>query len=206
MGPEGRFRNGRARKRTVCRIFFGKVWAATYIRGHMNTAKPLLISEMLTPASISLNLRGADRDAVLEELVNLVPQLTREPQGRATLLRALQEREMLHSTAVGDGVALPHARNALVGLVDDCIVVFGRHPKGVSFGALDRLPAQIFFLLVAPTVTQHLAILARVSRLVRDAKLRGDLLKATAPEQALRAIRELEEKMQAGLTSPTAGR
>lgn len=172
----------------------------------MNTAKPLLISEMLTPASISLNLRGADRDAVLEELVNLVPQLTREPQGRATLLRALQEREMLHSTAVGDGVALPHARNALVGLVDDCIVVFGRHPKGVSFGALDRLPAQIFFLLVAPTVTQHLAILARVSRLVRDAKLRGELLKATAPEQALRAIRELEDKMQAGLTSPTAGR
>jgi mannitol/fructose-specific phosphotransferase system IIA component (Ntr-type) len=162
----------------------------------MNNAKPALVSELLSPAGINLNLRSNDRDSVLSELVQLVPQLAESPDGRETLLRALRERELLHSTGVGDGVALPHARNALVGLVDACVIALGRHPRGIPFGAIDRVPTQLFFLLIAPTVTQHLSMLARVSRLVRDAKLRRDLLNAATPEQAIRAIHELEAKMQ----------
>lgn len=162
----------------------------------MNTAKPTLVSDLLSSAAINLNLKGIDGDSVLVELVNQVPQLADQPAGRDTLLRALRERELLHSTGVGDGVALPHARNALVGLVDECIIVIGRHPRGVSFGAVDRAPTQLFFLLIAPTVTQHLSMLARVSRLVRDPKLRKDLLNATSAEQVIRVIREQELKMQ----------
>jgi len=162
----------------------------------MNAARPTLVSDLLSPGAINLNLKGADRDSVLRELVEQVPQLRARPEGRETLLRALLERESLHSTGVGDGVALPHARNALVGLVDGCIMVLGRHPRGIPFGAEDRAPTQLFFLIVAPTVTEHLSMLARVSRLVRDARLRRDLLNATTPEQAIRLIRELELKMQ----------
>jgi fructose PTS system EIIBC or EIIC component len=158
----------------------------------------LMLSELLSPAAINLNLNSADRDAVLEELVNQVPQLAGQPQGRETLLRALREREQLHSTGIGDGIALPHSRNALVGLVEHSVIVFGRHPHGISYGAIDAVPARLFFLLVAPTVTQHLAILARLSRLLHDPKLCQELLRADRPEQVIDLIRNAENKERGG--------
>ena len=111
------------------------------------------------------------------------------------MLRALHEREQLHSTGIGDGIALPHSRNALVGLVDQPIMVFGRHKQGIPYDAIDGVPARLFFLLVAPTVTQHLAILARLSRLLRDPKLRQSLLTADKPEKVIALIREAEAKL-----------
>ena len=155
----------------------------------------VVLSELLSVPTIKLSLTGMDRDGVLQELVNLIPRIEENPEMRTTLLRALHEREQLHSTGIGDGVALPHARNALVGLVDKPIIVFGRHPKGIPYGSIDGKPAQLFFLLVAPTVTQHLAILARISRVLRDAKLRQALLKSDKSEKALALIKEAEGKL-----------
>jgi mannitol/fructose-specific phosphotransferase system IIA component (Ntr-type) len=161
----------------------------------MNKTNPVMISSLLSPATINLNLKSVDRDAVLAELVNQVPQLANEPEARETLLRALHEREQLHSTGIGDGIALPHARNALVGLVDEPIVVFGRSAAGIPYGSIDRVPARLFFLLVAPTVTQHLALLARISRVLRDPKLRQELLNAQGSERIRAIIRDAEAKL-----------
>jgi mannitol/fructose-specific phosphotransferase system IIA component (Ntr-type) len=160
----------------------------------MKNSHSVVLSELLSPATIALDLKSADRDAVLSELVNQIPQLAARPDARQTLLRALREREQLHSTGIGDGIALPHARNALVGLVDEAIVVFGRHNGGIPYDAIDSVPARLFFLLVAPTVTQHLAILARLSRLLRDPKLRQNLLTADRVESVLALVREAEGK------------
>jgi mannitol/fructose-specific phosphotransferase system IIA component (Ntr-type) len=154
-----------------------------------------VLSELLPPAAINLDLKSADRDSVLGELVDQIPQLAGGPEARQTLLRALHEREQLYSTGIGDGIALPHSRNALVGLVDEPIMVFGRHAKGIPYGAIDSVPARLFFLLVAPTVTQHLAILARLNRLLRDRKLRQSLLAADKPEKVIALIREAEAKL-----------
>jgi mannitol/fructose-specific phosphotransferase system IIA component (Ntr-type) len=158
----------------------------------MKNLSPMLLSNLLTPAAINLNLKSVDREAVLGELVNQIPELTEQPDARNTLLRALHEREQLHSTGIGDGIALPHTRNALVGLVDHPIIVFGRHADGIPYGAIDAVPARLFFLLIAPTVTQHLAILARLSRVLRDPKLRRNLLAADKPEKVIGLIREAE--------------
>jgi len=64
-----------------------------------------------------------------------------------------------------------------------------------SYNAIDGIPARLFFLLIAPTVTQHLGILARLSRVLRDPKLRQSLLAAEQPEQVIALIREAEEKL-----------
>jgi mannitol/fructose-specific phosphotransferase system IIA component (Ntr-type) len=153
------------------------------------------ISELLSPRSINLNLKSSDRDSVLAELVNQIPQLADQPAARETLLRALHDREQLHSTGIGDGIALPHARNALVGLVDHSIIVFGRHPTGIAYGAIDQIPARLFFLLIAPTVTQHLGILASISRLLRDPRLRQNLLAVDKPEKVITVLKEAENKI-----------
>lgn len=155
----------------------------------------ILLTNLLSPARINLLLAGADRDAVLEELVAQIPELASQPQARATLLRALREREQLHSTGIGDGVALPHARNALVGLVNEAVVVFGRHGQGIPYGAIDRAPAKLFFLILAPNVTQHLGILARLNRILRDSKLRQHLLSAETPQGVMDLIGQAEAKL-----------
>lgn len=160
-----------------------------------NADKRPALGELLSPATIKLQLSGQNRDAVLTELVALIPEIADRPEDRQTLLRALQERELLHSTGIGDGVALPHARNALVGLVDHPILVFGRHDGGISYSAIDGAPAQLFFLLIAPTVTQHLAILARLGRMLRDPKLRKALLSADHAEKVISLVRDAEAKM-----------
>lgn len=160
----------------------------------MSDSGTVVLSELISPPTINLNLTGANRDAVLEELVAQVPALADQPEARQTLLRALREREQLHSTGIGDGVALPHARNALVGLVRKPVIVFGRHAKGVPYGAIDGVPANLFFLVIAPTVTQHLAALARISRLLRDPKLRKSLLLADSSKKVQSLFREAEAK------------
>lgn len=161
----------------------------------MNGSGSQALHELLVPARINLNLQSTDRESVLKELVAQIPELAEQPEARKTLLRALQEREQLHSTAIGDGIALPHSRNALVGLVDRSLVVFGRHATGIAYGAPDSEPARLFFLVVAPTVTQHLAILARLIRLLRDPKLRQALQNADKPEKVLAVFRDAEAKL-----------
>jgi mannitol/fructose-specific phosphotransferase system IIA component (Ntr-type) len=153
------------------------------------------LAQLLTPGRIKLDLESNDRESVLKELVEQVPELAQRLDARKTLLRALQEREQLYSTGIGDGIALPHSRNALVGLVDSPLIVFGRHATGISYGAPDALPARLFFLVVAPTVTQHLAILARLIRLLRDPKLRANLQAAETVEQLVALVGEAEARI-----------
>jgi nitrogen PTS system EIIA component len=160
----------------------------------MNASR-LKLSELITPAHFNLSLKGKHRDEVLWELVTCVPDIAHEPHAQQTLLRALQEREQLHSTGIGEGIALPHARNALVGLVEHPVIVCGRHTRGIPFGAIDGEPARLFFLLVAPTVTLHLAVLARISRLLRDIKLRQQLFMVEKPELACAAFSDAEARM-----------
>src|SRR2546429_9282661 len=111
--------------------------------------KRLLITDLISAATIELHLRGRQRDDVLGELVALIPEIADRLEARQTLLRALQEREHLHSTGIGDGVALPHARNALVGLVEKPVVVVGRHEAGIAYGTLDAPPVKLIILLVS---------------------------------------------------------
>lgn len=163
----------------------------------MNTSGPgaVVLSALLSPATIKLSLAGSQRDEVLQELVGQLPELANRPEARQTLLQALRDREQLHSTGIGGGIALPHARNALAGVVDRAVIVFGRHVQGIPYGAVDGVPARLFFMLVAPTVQQHLAILARISRLLRDAALREKLLTTDTPEKAMALIRDAESRM-----------
>ncbi len=152
----------------------------------------LWLSDFIAPEAVELNLRGHQRDAVLAELVEHVPEIAGQPDAQQTLLRALQEREQLHSTGIGDGIALPHARSTVAGLVRRPAIIFGRHPQGIPFGAIDGAPVRIFFLLVATEVTQHLQFLARLSRLLRDPRLRQNLLATDKPEKVIALIREAE--------------
>ena len=162
----------------------------------MQNSGSVTLSELLSPARIKLELESNDRESVLGELVNCIPELSDRPEAKQTLLRALHEREQLHSTGIGDGIALPHSRNALVGLVDQPVVVFGRHPQGIAYGAPDAIPARLFFLIVGPEASagQHVKVLSRIARLVRRDTLREQLCQADTPDQFYSALLDAEAR------------
>ncbi|MDX2167089.1 MAG: PTS sugar transporter subunit IIA [Deltaproteobacteria bacterium] len=149
----------------------------------------LLTSEGLVEPA----LHGTDKTAVLRELAT---HLAAQSPGidAAHLVEVLWERERLGSTAIGDGIAIPHGK--LPGL-QGVIGAFGRHPAGVDFDSLDGTPTHLFFLLVAPedSVGQHLKALARVSRLLKDRAFRERLLAAPDRAALYALIREEDEKL-----------
>ena len=123
------------------------------------------------------NLQARRRTSALEEMVQaLVPAgVTRYP---AAILDLLAQREALGSTAIGKGVAVPHARSALIA---ERAVLIARSVRGIDFDAPDGKPVQLIFLIVAPSVGQdpiYLKLLADIVRAVRLTKVRQRLLEA----------------------------
>jgi nitrogen PTS system EIIA component len=154
----------------------------------------LTVANVITPARINLNLTASDKNGVLRELCALVLD-PHEERLFETLFQALRAREDLCPTCVTEGVAIPHARNALVGLVDTPVLAYGRHNRGVDFGALDGKPVHHFFLLCAPNVRQHLQLLSRLARLVNNPDFRAWLDAAQKPEDIIALIQEAEPRI-----------
>jgi mannitol/fructose-specific phosphotransferase system IIA component (Ntr-type) len=150
------------------------------------------IGGYLDPRAVSLHLQSNTRDDVLRELVNLIPELQNRAPEQLSLWQALADREKLHTTAVGEGLAFPHARNAMGNLIKRPVIVVGRHNEGVAWGAADNKSVQLLFMLVAPSLTEHLHLLGQMSRILRNAKVREELMRATAPEQVIEILKNGE--------------
>jgi nitrogen PTS system EIIA component len=151
----------------------------------------LTVEGALSLNRVNLSLAGSDKDAVLRELTAMVIPPAKK-QLSDTLFQALKAREDLCSTCVDEGVAIPHSRNAIVGLVSEPVIAYGRHLNGIDYGALDGKPVRHFFLLCAPNVRQHLQLLARLARLIKEPNFRNALSNAQNAEQVLGLIHDSE--------------
>ena len=137
------------------------------------------IEDILAEELVIPSLRGHTKPEIIAEMAAVVVEHHPEIDHQR-LLQALEERERLNSTALGEGVAIPHGKLAGVKRV---VAAFGRSQEGVDFQSLDGKPTHLFFLLVAPedSAGAHLKALARISRLLKDGTFRERLL--VAPEQ-----------------------
>jgi len=152
-----------------------------------------LSSDAIIPA-----LAGATKGEVLAEMAAflcarqaaLVGQVAIDPQA---LRRVLEERELLASTAIGDGIAIPHGK---VDTIDRLVGVLGRSVPGLAFDSIDGKPTHLVFMLVAPSNSAgaHLKALARLSRLFRDANFRQRLLDAPDGATMYKTIAEEDGK------------
>ena len=151
------------------------------------------ITDFLDATMVIPNLKGKDKNSVLKEMAEWMAAHDPSLDARRSL-EALLERERDSSTAIGDGVAIPHAKMAGVQRV---IGLFARSPEGVDFHSLDGGPTHLFFLLIAPENSpgDHLKALARISRLLKDAGFRARLMRGKTAEEIFHAIREEDEKL-----------
>jgi PTS system nitrogen regulatory IIA component len=146
------------------------------------------IGDILGEDLVIGSLRGRTKDELIEELARVV-SAHRPDINHDRLVEALEERERLNSTALGEGVAIPHGK--LPGL-KQVVAAFGRSLEGVDFQSLDGKPTHLFFLLAAPedSAGAHLKALARISRLLKDDTFRARLMKAADAHELYAAIRD----------------
>ena len=151
------------------------------------------IGEVLKESCVVDNLKGKTKKDILLELVevlkneNLIEDVAR-------VVNVILDREKLGSTGIGDGVAIPHGK--MKGL-NDFLCVFGRSSEGVDFDAVDRKPVHIFFLLLAPenSVSIHLKMLSRISKILRDPSFRKRLIELGDKKEIYRNIIEEDNKV-----------
>jgi len=152
----------------------------------------LKITDFLDTSRVIPDLKGRDKNGVLKEMADWMA--SQDPSVDAKkLLAVLLERERVSTTAIGEGVAIPHGKMPRVKRVSG---VFARSLQGVDFDSLDGGLTHLFFLLVAPedSAADHLKALARISRLLKDTAFRARLMKEKSREEIFNTIKEEDEK------------
>jgi PTS system nitrogen regulatory IIA component len=146
------------------------------------------ITTFLKREFIIEELQAVTKEEVLAEMAAVLMPAG-SPDDQDEMVRVLMARERLGSTGIGDGIAIPHGK---IGGLDDLRIAIGRSHQGVDFNALDGKPAHLFFLLMAPENSsgQHLKVLARISRLLKDNVLRKNLMEAESAAELFKLLVE----------------
>jgi DNA binding domain, excisionase family len=156
---------------------------------------PPSLLESLEAGGIFYNLPDSSKELALRAVVQLLPL----PEGtdRELLLRLFLAREASATTAIGDGIALPHVRNPIVLHVARPMVILCFLERPVDFGALDGKPVQTLFTLICPTMRSHLQALARLSHALHDEMFRKVVMRRGQREEVLREARRVDAALVA---------
>jgi len=152
----------------------------------------LKITDFLDSSRIIPDLKGRGKQGILKEMTDWLASQDPSLNGQR-LFEIVLEREKVSTTAIGEGVAIPHGK---VPGIRRVFGVFARSPQGVDFDSLDGGLTYLFFLLAAPedSTADHLKALARISRLLKDSAFRARLMKEETKEKIFAAIKEEDEK------------
>jgi nitrogen PTS system EIIA component len=144
----------------------------------------------LDRGGIHYNIAGTLREEVLSE----VAKLPGVPTGvdRSLLHQLLVGRERTSSSAIGNGMAIPHTRDPLVVRVPEPVLLLCFLASPVDFHAIDGQPVQVLFTLLSPSVPKHLQVLSRLGALLHDELFRALLLRAAPPEAIVARLEALE--------------
>jgi PTS system nitrogen regulatory IIA component len=174
-----------------------KVRVSLDLFDHLDTdaeSVPTLV-EALEAGGIHYQLKDTNKAQAIASLVQILP--LPDDVDRDLLLRLFLAREAAASTAVGDGIAIPHVRNPIVLHVAQPVVTlaFLEHP--IDFGALDGKPVHVLFSIISPTNRSHLQLLSRLSFALHDAKLREMVVRMAPREQIMQEVHRVETGMGA---------
>ena len=161
-----------------------------------SAAAPLSsLADALRAGGIYYRVDGADKDSVLRSVVEIL-RLPEEVD-REFLFQVLLARESLGSTAIGDGIAIPHVRNPVVLHIAQPSVTLCFLEKPIQFGALDNQPVNTLFTIISPTVRSHLHILSRLAYLLREPEMKTAVKQQASRDDILRVVGRLEETLPA---------
>lgn len=153
------------------------------------------IQDLLNKKVMLLDLQATTKEAAIDEMINSLVD-----NGVVTdfdvFKAGIMAREAQTSTGLGDGIAMPHSKNAAV---KEATVIFAKSNKGVDYESLDGQPTDLFFMIVAPEGANdtHLAALAELSKYLMQDGFADRLRKVTSPDEVIAAFNTGEEEAQA---------
>jgi PTS system nitrogen regulatory IIA component len=148
------------------------------------------LTEALRTGGIYYRIGGDDKASVLHHVVETL-RLPGEVD-REFLYEVLLAREALGSTAIGDGIAIPHVRNPVILHLERPLVTVCFLERPVDFGALDGKPVNVLFTLISPTVRAHLHLLSRLSFALRDPAFKEAVVRQGSREELMAAAERCE--------------
>lgn len=153
------------------------------------------IQDLLNKRVMLLDLQATTKEAAIDEMINSLVD-----NGVVTdfdvFKAGIMAREAQTSTGLGDGIAMPHSKNAAV---KEATVLFAKSNKGVDYESLDGQPTDLFFMIAAPEGANdtHLAALAELSKYLMQDGFADRLRKVTSPDEVIAAFNTGEEEAQA---------
>ncbi|MGX7132433.1 PTS fructose transporter subunit IIABC [Enterococcus songbeiensis] len=160
------------------------------------------IKDLLIKDAMIMDLQATDKQGAIDEMVQKMFD-TGRISDIATYKEGILAREAQTSTGLGDGIAMPHAKNAAV---KEATVLFAKSNKGLDYEALDGQPTYLFFMIAAPEGANdtHLQALAQLARLLVDPEFVDRLKKAETPDDVQKLFQEAEADKEAEEKAETA--
>lgn len=145
------------------------------------------LAEALEAGGIHCRVPGSDKLAVLKNVVGLLK--LPDHLDAEFFLQVLLAREALGTTAIGDGIAIPHVRNPILLNKPSPTITLCFLEQPIDFGAPDGKPVKILFMLTSPTVKVHLHLLSKLAYALRDEGFRTVLGSACDQAKIIEAAR-----------------
>ena len=148
------------------------------------------IQDVLKKDVMLLDLQATSKEAVIDEMITSLVD-----KGYVTdfevFKKGILNREAQTTTGLGDGIAMPHAKNAAV---KEATVLFAKSNKGVDYASLDGQPTDLFFMIAAPEGANdtHLAALAELSKYLMKPGFADKLRSVSSPEEVIAVFDEAE--------------
>ena len=153
------------------------------------------IQDLLNTKVMLLDLQATTKEAAIDEMINSL--VDNGVVADFDVFKAgIMARAAQTSTGLGDGIAMPHSKNAAV---KEATVLFAKSNKGVDYESLDGQPTDLFFMIAAPEGANdtHLAALAELSKYLMQDGFADRLRKVTSPDEVIAAFNTGEEEAQA---------
>ncbi len=146
------------------------------------------LKTVLIKDTISLHLKGATKQEIIQELLDLLVK-SGKIKNREAAEAAIMDREQKMSTGMKHGIAIPHGKTQTI---HDLVACIGISDQPVDFDSLDHEPCRIFIMTLSPIdkTGPHLQFLAEISLLFKSSEKRSEILAAASPDQVLKILTE----------------
>ena len=144
------------------------------------------LSELLNANAVTLRLKARAKREALVEMTDLL-EAAHGFHSQGEILDRVMRREAMMTTGIGYGVAIPHGKARSV---DRMAAAVGVSPEGLEFESEDGQLVHLVVLFVSPenATTQHVRVLANISRLLKEESVRTNLREAKSPEAFMAAV------------------
>lgn len=153
------------------------------------------IEDLLSPDLMIMDLKATTQEEAIKEMADLEVKQD-VVNNEDEFIKSIWAREKESTTGIGDGIAMPHARNKYI---NRAAVLFAKSPKGIDYNSIDGQPVHLFFMITAPAGADntHLQALAKLSSLLINPDVVNALKAATKPEEVIDIFKKAEAEKDA---------